>query len=381
METITEDKKQEFEVSDDAPKASPLPTPEEAAAQGLTAKEIESAEKRGMVAKPEEKKEEVKKEETDSTRTVEKAEAIPDQKNHVKHLEDVEYTPEQFDRLKEVFPFVNGKMNPAVAMYARARSEKVARQRVEQERDQERQKREALEAQIAALNATKATQEVDDDGNPIDPEDKPLTLKQLRQLQQKEAEEISRKQEENQKKVQIVTEAQKTQEEFARSIFKDFDDTVNKAKEVMQNLETLIPEKWQQAKVVNLIRNLQVAAANADKIDLDDYHAALIAYEIGKMHPNYGKKSDVSPNGDESELDGKPTNPKKANGGHTPEQMKRIEENTNRRASSASIQGGGGKRTVSVDDVDAATLDKMSYSDRQKFKQNHPDKYARLLRV
>lgn len=139
-----------------------------------------------------------------------------------------------------------------------------------------------------------------------------------------------------------IADAQRSQEEYAKEIYPDFDDVVGKAKDVIKNLDA-IPEPWKRAKAVKLFKELQTAATNADSLGLDDYNGAMIAYEIGQLHPSYGQRA---------EQNGEFVKPEpKANGGHTPDQMKRIEENTLRRASSASVAGGGGKRVVSADDV------------------------------
>lgn len=373
-----------FEVVDQPETVVELPTHEDAKDQGLTAKEIEAAEKRGMVQKVEEKEPEKEKAPvTNEIKTEVKPEEKPAEKKPTYRgtpMDDVVLTPEQ----EKVFLDTFGAGTPHRAMYFRAKNERTARQRVEQERDRAETKLKELEAKFNASELAKRTQEVDEDGNVIDPEDKPLTLKQLKAMQQVEAEEYEKKKQENEQRARFVADAQTTQEEYARSIYTDFDDTVKKAAEVIKNLDSLIPEKWQQAKAVKMIRELQIAAANADKIDLDDYHAALIAYEIGKMHPDYGKPAESSTKTTDhtSDENGKPLDPKKANGSRqlTPEQMKRIEKNTQRGASSASVTGGGGKRVVSADDVDAITLNKMSYADRQRFREKHPDQYTKLLR-
>lgn len=379
METITkETPKETFEVPETAA-AVKLPTPEEAKAEGLTADEIERAEKRGLVAKPEEKKEEPAKVEAEPEAKKEE----PKTEDHNRREEDKAKsslpdftfkTPEQ----EKVFLDAFGAGTPQRAMYFRMKNERQARQAAEK-------RAEELENRIKALETAKPaveTQELDELGNPIDPEDKPLTIKQLRELQKKESEEIERKNKENQQRAATVSEAQQTQEDYMRSVHEDFDDAVKLTTDLVKNLDSLVKDEWQKEEVIDLVRKLQVAAAQADKIDLDRNHAARIAYRIAKFHPHYGQKADTKPvpNGDSADKDGKSPNPKKANGGLTPEQMKRIEENTNRRASSASVQGGGGSRSISADDVDAATLDKMPYSDRQKFKQKHPDLYAKLLR-
>jgi len=360
-----------------------LPTRDEAKAQGLTAAELERAEKLGMIGKPDEPADQAKvdteaKAKEDADIKAKEDEAAKNEPEKPKSsIPDFTFkTPEQ----EKVFLDAFGAGTPQRAMYFRMKNERQARQAAEAERDKERLSREALEARIKALESGKTVQEVDELGNPIDPEEKPLTLKQLRELQKAEAEAIEKKKAEQHQRASVVAEAQQTQEEYARSVYEDFDDTVGKAAEVMKNLDTLIPEKWKQAKAVKLIRDLQYAAANADKFDLDEYHAALIAYEIGQLHPNYGKKADPANNGDASDKDGNSKDPKKANGGLTPEQMKRIEENTQRRASSASVSGGAGKRTVSVEDVDLPTLNKMTYAERQRFREKHPTEYARLLR-
>lgn len=363
--------KQTVEIAEPEVKTEPkAPSRDELKSQGWSAKELESAEKRGMIAKPEEKKEETVKEEVKAEekqvppkieeRRAEPRGALPD---------FTFKTPEQEKAWLDAF----GPGTEQRAIYFRMKNERTARQRAEQERDQERKEKADLKARIEALEKGKPAPEVDAEGNPIDPDDKPLTVKQLRALQEKERAEYEKKQKDFSEKAQRVTDAQLTQEEYARSIYPDFDDTVNKAKEVMKNLETLLPEKWKQAKAIKLIRDLQTAAANAADLDLDDYHAALIAYEIGQLHPG-------NTNGSDADTDGKSERPDKANGGHTPEQMKRIEANTQRKASSASISGGGGRRVISVDDVTLADLNKMNYAERQKFRAKNPERYTKLLR-
>lgn len=378
--------KDTVEIEEPVVKTEPQapPTREELKSKGWSAAELDGAEKRGMIPKPE-----------DAGKAAEEAKAKADAETKAKAEEVVKTeekapekkaaepmrssvpdftfkTPEQEKAFLDAF----GAGTPQRAMYIGMKNERRARQLAEQERDRERQRAQDLDARIKALETPKLVQEVDDDGNVIDPDDKPLTVKQLREMQKADREAYEKQQSETNQRARVVADAQTTQEEYARSIYADFDETVEKAKEVMKNLDRFLPEKWQQAKAVKLIRDLQVAAANADKLDLDEYHAALIAYEIGQMHPDYGK---ASPNGTASD-NGKSKDPKKANGGLTPEQMKRIEDNNQRRASSASVSGGGGKRTISVEDVDPATLNKMSYGERQKFREKHPERYAQLLR-
>jgi len=377
-------KAQTIEIADPETPAVPdvkKPSREELRSNGWSAKELEAAEKRGMIPKVEEKKEAPKAEEPKKEEVQPEAKEPPKEEPKKEapkrsSLPDFTFqTPEQEKAFLDAF----GPGTPQRAMYFRMKNERHSRQAAES-RVRE------LEARINALESQKPERriEVDENGNEIDPDEKPLTMKQLRELQQKEADERAKQEQELTERARNVSEAQRTQEEYARAVLPDFDDTVKLAKDVMQNLDTLIPEKWKQEKVVRLIRELQVSAANADKLGVDEYHAAFIAHEIGQFHPNYGKANGQrSEQGPEAEPhnDGKLERPDtKANGGLTPEQMKRMEANTQRRASSASIPGGGGKRTVSVDEITLTELNRMSYAERSKFREKYPDRYAKLLR-
>lgn len=357
------------------------PTREELRGKGWTKDELDAAEKRGMIKDKEEKKEEPKPEAKPDLKVVdgktEEGEEKPEQKKS--SLPDFTFqTPEQEKAFLEAF----GPGTPQRAMYFRMKNERTARQSERAARERVEKELQETKERLAALEKFAQPKEVDEDGNIIDPDEKPLTRKQLLEYEKQKQEEAAKKQRELNEQARNLADAQTAQEEYARNVFPDFDSTVELAKDVMKNLEKYVPERWKQAQAIRMIQDLQVAALNADKIDLDDYNAAVIAYEIGKLHPQYGQKADspAKPNGDASDKDGKLKDPKKANGSLTPEQMKRIEENTQRRASSASIQGGGGKRVISAEDVDLATLTKMNYRERQAFREKHPEQYARLQR-
>ena len=324
--------------------------PDELIKQGWTPAEVARGEKLGLVAKPEEaKKDEPKKDEP--VKAEEKPKPVSNQ------LPDFTMTPEQ----EKVFLDTFGSGTAPRAMYFRMKNERHSRQAVEA-RNRE------LEAELAAAKKAPVPE--------TDPEseDQPLTLRQLRELQKAEAERLDRDAASRQERGASVSKAQAEQEEYARSLYVDFDATVVRAGEVMKNLEALVPEKWKQAKTLKLVRELQFAAANADRIGLEDYNAALIAYEIGQMHPEHGKQPEKKDGTGTSKED------PKANGGLTPEQMKRVVDNTQKRASSASVTGGNGRRTVSVEDVDLAILNKMTYAERDAFRKDHPQRYATLLR-
>lgn len=377
METNTASKAPETitveAVEETAPAAPELPTRADLKAKGWRAQDLDAAEKRGMIASTE-KKEEAK---PSAAAKVEesKPEVKPDQKTETRKtdvrvngsLPEFNLTPEQEKTFGEVFP----PGSTPRALYFRMKNERQSRQAAEALARELQERIKALETANAASAQPLPT---DEDGNPIDPEDKPLTLKQLRDLQKQEAEALEKRQAEQTERSARLKEAQTEQENYVRSIAPDFDEKVDKAKDVMMNLETMFADqKWKQTKAIKLIRDLQIAAAQADQFGLDEYHAAHIAYELGQMHPDFANNG-VAP----KETGSKPD--PKANGGLTPETMKRIEQNTQRRTPSASVSDGGGRRTITIDEVDLATFNKMGYAERRKFRDKHPEHYRKLMR-
>ena len=352
-----------------------IPTRDDVKARGWSKDEIDSAEKRGMIAKAKKEEEKepvaVKAEEKTEPKPEEKVvEAVKVEENAGKRnpsgIPAYDLTEEQQKALEGILP----PGNQMRGIYFRMKNERTARQRLEAELAKERAAREALEAKLTAPQAAKA----EGDGDQTeDPEDRPLTIRAVRELQAQDAKEAERRAQAVNARASAVAEAQQAQEEYAREMNPDFDETVTLAKEVIKNLDA-IPEPWKRAKAVKLFRDLQEAAANADRLGLDDYNGAIIAYEIGQLHPLHGKKADEQTNGTALRPEAK------ANGGLTPDKMKRIEENTLRRASSASVAGGGGRRAVSPDDVSLADLNRMTASQRLSFREKHPDQYAKLLR-
>lgn len=346
------------------------PTREELRGKGWTKDELDAAEKRGMVAKVEEKTAQ-KQEEKLEPEAVKAESSKAEKQEPVKEapkptgIPDFTFkTPEQEKAWLDAF----GPGTPQRGLYFRMKNERQARQAIEAERD-------ALRRELELAKSGKQAKEEPGDLESLlsdEPErqgadeDKPLTLRQLREMREAEEREQRKAMEaESVRKVRLA-EAHREQEEYARSVYPDFDDAVVKAREVMQGLEKFVPERWRQAKVIRLMQDLQVAAAKADQLGLDDLNAAHIAYEIAQYHPEHGKP--------------KSEKPEQANGGLTPEAMKRMENNTQRRASSASVAAGGGSRTVAVDDIGVKELAAMSSAERWKFREKYPDRYERIVR-
>lgn len=350
--------------------APEVPTRDDVKSRGWSKAEMDSAEKLGLItkSKKEEEKVEPKPDETKPDLLEEKKaeptkgeeQKVPEKK--FQRLPDLSLTEEQEKALSGILP----PGNPLRGMYFRMKNERTARQNLEAQLAKEREEKAALE-----LRVKRASPGTEPEENDEDPDDKPLTVRALRELREQEASEYAKKQAEINARASAVTDAQRSQEEFAREIYTDFDEVVTRASEVIKNIDS-IAEPWKRSKAVKLFRDLQQAAANADTLGLDDYNAAMIAYEIGQLHPLHGQKAEQNGNAPKPEP--------KANGGLTPDQMKRIEENTQRRASSASVPGGSGKRFVSADEVSLADLNKMTTEQRLSFREKHRDRYDKLLR-
>lgn len=361
-----------------------IPTRDDVKARGWSQSEIESAEKRGMIAPTKKTADEsaktVKEDKVADVKEVNEVEKVVESTDEKKPASLVEkatdkkiggipnydLTEEQQQVLKDILP----PGNPVRGIYFRMKNERALRQKLEDQLAKERAIRAEYEEKLNGLvsaksNVAEASTESD--------EDKPLTIRALRELEAKNAEEAERRAREVNSRAVAVSEAQRAQEEYAREIFPDFDETVTRAKDVIQNIEK-ITEPWKKAKAKKLFQELVATAAEADNIGIDEYNAAMIAYEIGKLHQDYGKKSDEQTNG--NALRPEP----KANGGLTPDKMKRMEENSQRRASSASLSGGNGRRLVLPDEVSLEDLNRMTANQRLSFRDKHPEQYARLLR-
>jgi len=340
------------------------PTREALKEAGFSKEELDLAEKHGkveVVTKPEEKKAEAVEEV--------KTEPVLDERRKNTWPDMKDLTPEQLESLTKVFPVGS----PQRGLVDRLKTERRMRQ-------EERSKNQQYETRIKELEArvTPPSKEVDEAGNEIDPLDKPLTRRELQQMEEDARAQREKQQSEMSEKQARIADVLEEQEQYAMDAFPDFKRSIELATEIKQRGLALITDPTAQKLARKLFRDLQHAGMHADELTEDDLNAAEITQEIAKLHPSYGKKA---ANGDTAEShDGSSKPDTQANGGlrFTPEAMKRMEANTQRRASSASIPGSGGRRTVSADDVTLEDLSRMTSEKRIAFREKHPEKYAEL---
>lgn len=334
---------------------------------GWSPEEIEMGKKQGLIPK-EPKKEETKKEELATKEEVKKEEpkvekqGEPEAKKRIDGIPELEdLTPEQ----QQTFLAIFGEGSSPRGLYFRGKNERRQRQSAQAEAQAYKRELEDLKKQLQAKGKDVLQLEEEGEG-----EDRPLTERTLKAIKQREAEELEANQQKHQERITILKGVIKEQEEVAKSMYKDFNESMKLADDLVKNLDTLELNGKQRAKIGVLLREMHQLANAADTIDADDRNASDVAYELGQLHPQYGK---VKPNGT-----GLPKDPK-GDGALTPEKVKRVVENAQRRASSASVGSGNAKRTVVADEVTIEILNGMSAVKRREFSKAYPEQYSRLM--
>ena len=317
-------------------------TVEEMETAGFKKEEIEMAKKQGMIKEPVEKKpEEIKKPEPEKQ-------------------PDPGHTREELEKKLDT----DGKLSPThekdllgqynkneQALYFKQKKERRLRQEAQQERD-------LYKLQVEALRNTPPQKiRVDDDGNPI-PEvpdnEKYLTVAELKDIEEKKQKEKELKNSEQQIKVEKIKNRMMSLEEEGKTKYSDFGSVMGLAKQVLDT-------RFSNSAKVRALYHAFVEAINTDNSD-ESENAADIAYEIGKLHPDY--KVSVT----------------KPEEGNTEDKIKidKILANKDKQKPSAAVGGGSGKRVVSESDL---TLDDVVDMSTEKWRKLKPETRERLLRA
>lgn len=335
---------------------------------GVTKEEMERMAKRGII--PKDVKPEAKKKEGEADDKEEKGEEGEKGKPPKNFgIPDVDLTPEQeADFLKHF-----GKGHPVRGMFLRMKSERKARQA---EAKKGKEAVAAKEQEIAILKAKLEGKGVveGEEGEEDDLDSRTLTVADLKKYEEEKAKTQREQAEAAREKHTLRGEAIKDQETYAKEVFEDWEETVGLVEKVLDKEAFAEMPKWKQNKALALVRELQVAYATADEVDYDGRSAAMIAYEMGQLHESYGEKPK------ETVDSGRETPKGRNTGGLSPEQMRRIEENSKKRQSSASVTGSQGKREVAVADVTPQMFRGFNAAQRTAFRKEHPKRYLELMR-
>ena len=174
-----------------------------------------------------------------------------------------------------------------------------------------------------------------------DSDDRPLTKKDLNELSEKQKQE----QREFEEKQKFVVGRINSAESIGKSKYDNFDDAINMAQEVI-NGKIELPDMLTADEIA---KKLNERIANKE---LDPEKVADFVVSIAKLNPNFGKKQ---------------TNPaSQAQRKETDENIDRIIKNASKATSSAAVNGGNGRRMVSLENLtvdDAAKLTPKQWGD------------------
>lgn len=300
------------------------PTLEDLSNEGFGAQELKEAEELGMVSekKPEEKKTEEKKD--PEIKPEEKKAADPEKPTPQQYQEAWQRAQVEDDPEKEKAKTKDFNLNEK-QLYKAQKLERSKRQTAEAERDavaarlkSAEEKAKALEAKIAEV-----APELDKDGNPIKKEP---------------AKEVAPTEEEQKAQATIVARRLNEYEEDARGRYQDFDDVMSMTADILKSPETIFkdnPLAFSKART-KYMQFLQLVGQPARQ---GEFNAADVAYEIGQLHPNYGKAAAST---DKNEAKKETLDPKK---------IEKIKENSTRRSSASLPSGSGAKRVVTYDEL------------------------------
>lgn len=172
-------------------------------------------------------------------------------------------------------------------------------------------------------------------------DDRPLTKKDLTELSEKQKQE----QREVEEKQRYIVGRINSAESIGKTKYDNFDDAINFAQEVISG-KVELPDLLTAEEVS---KKLNERIANKD---IDPEKVADFVVSIAKLNPNFGKKQ---------------TNPaSQAQRKETEENIDRIIKNASKATSSAAVNGGNGRRMVSLDNLtvdDAAKLTPKQWGD------------------
>lgn len=302
---------------------------------GLSSQETELAKKHGLVDEP---KQEVKQEQK------------PEEK--IQSFEDTE---------KDESLLKNYNKNEQ-ALYWKYKHDKKLRQEAQAERDlivirEKTLKQELDQIKASSSTASEKLQKIATllSGNPEqitiealqdiinatvkkDDSNRPVTLKDLEELNKRQSQEQDLKTREQNKINQRILDA----EEYAKNIDQNYDNVAAMAHEVLQGKIDLgvIDIESLQSKLNKTIQN--------EDIGFDEVYKVITG--IAKLNPKFGK---------------------------TINQAEKVLNNLNKQQTSASVQGGGGKRIVSYEDMTLKDVANLSTAEYMKIPKEHRE---RLLR-
>jgi hypothetical protein len=172
-------------------------------------------------------------------------------------------------------------------------------------------------------------QEVDEDDERI------MTVGEFKRMQKSKADEA----EKVNAQAQSIIKRVEVQEVEAKAKYADYDEVTKLAAEMIKT-------------------NKSYARVLAQAANDPDENVAEVAYNIGRLHPKYGKTAKAEPKAETKQID-------------------RAIKNSEKRVTSASVAGGGGKSAVGEADLSVEDVAKMSNVEYGKLSKETRDRILR----
>lgn len=374
VDTTNKDDIIDLSAPDEPAAAEPKATIKEAEEAGLDPREVEAGKKTGVIVadKPKdegegdgkgkegEEKGKDGEEAKDGKKPAAKGKETPAERKREPKPWEKDITPEEKARIETFTP------NEKALFYERKR-EKYRRQKAEDERDQLRAqvihyktKAETLES-VKDKPAAEKPKEKEDDGTdlldeygqpkekPKEGDDKPLTKADLDRIEKEKEAKTKKEKEDIEARRSAAVKTLNEQEAVFKEDHEDFDQvfehTVKITNATKEEWEEMFPDPVQRRGVKSMVQDWLVALREPEK-HTGENSAAALAYEIGKLHPEFSKGTDTGGEGadgsGEREDEGLDEDETK------PPLDRRLDKQN--RPSSASQNGGTNRKPISVHD-------------------------------
>ncbi len=255
--------------------------------EGLTKEEVEMGKKHGVIKG----KEEGQKKEDEGEKDKENEAKDEDKKTDKDDVEAIRKKPLSEITDEEAVKLTKNEQG----YYWAQKKERAKRQSAESDRDYYKMKIAALEEDVKKMKEPKKKEEddidalFDENGEEIkkDPEEPKLSEKEWKERQEKEQKEVMAE------RARINSRLFEFEAE-AKEKYQDLDSVIDLTTDIFNNYKTIYKDPAKQAEIEGKIREWTLAAA--DMFKPNARNLSEMAYEIGKMHPNYkpnGKKAEI----------------------------------------------------------------------------------------
>lgn len=295
----------------------------------ISEQELQMGKDLGMFEETAPKEVEVK----DDDAIVKNSEEVVEGKDDVKTETEEELSPEKENEIVRDFNANEKKL------YWERKKERVKRQEAQREKELTAIQLAAAKREIELLKTGQPKsvedsqeakeQEVDEDDERI------MTVGEFKRMQKSKADEA----EKVNAQAQSIIKRVEVQEVEAKAKYADYDEVTKLAAEMIKT-------------------NKSYARVLAQAANDPDENVAEVAYNIGRLHPKYGKTAKAEPKAETKQID-------------------RAIKNSEKRVTSASVSGGGGKSSVAEGDLTVEDVANMSAIQYGKLSKETRDRILR----